>query len=125
MAKLQLAIYYKKMLNQYLEMKKDLADFEKALADGYITEDKLVEVKEDVAKLEANYERIAFIMFKLEEPRQSKRKEKWKKQNSELFSMFNELGADVDSVEDENESLLKSMKEQLKTILENNKENKD
>ena len=41
--------YYYKMLAQYLEMKADLADFEQALKDGFITEDQVVEAKEELA----------------------------------------------------------------------------
>ena len=40
--------YYYTMLNQYLEMKADLADFEQALADGHITEEQLEAVREEV-----------------------------------------------------------------------------
>ena len=37
-------VYFYNMLGQYLEMKEDLKDFDQALQDGHITEDKLEEV---------------------------------------------------------------------------------
>ena len=46
---------------QYVEMKEDLKDFEQALKDGYITEDKLVSVREYVEMLEQNYKRLLYI----------------------------------------------------------------
>lgn len=43
MAIIDVKRYYYEVLNQYLEMKEDIADFEEALKAGYITEDKLEE----------------------------------------------------------------------------------
>ena len=40
--------YYYAMLNQYLEMKADLTDFEQAFADGFITED---QIEEEIGRL--------------------------------------------------------------------------
>ena len=51
MALIDVKEYYYTMLNQYLEAKNDLKDFESALHDGYITEDRLVGVQEEVEKL--------------------------------------------------------------------------
>jgi len=124
MAKIDLIINYKKMLNQYLECKRDLADFEQALKDGYITEDKLTEVYDDVAKLEINYFRIANIMFELEKPQNKKKREKWMKQNQGLVDAFKELNADTDSVEDENESLLADIKARIEQIKKENTNNR-
>ncbi len=50
--------YYYNLLNQYIEMKEDLADFEQAFKEGYITEDKLGEVKNQVSIIQTNFERI-------------------------------------------------------------------
>ena len=57
--------YYFKMLSQYLEMKADLADFEQALKDGFITEDQLQAAFEEVNKVQQNYERLSYIMYLL------------------------------------------------------------
>ena len=53
--------YYYKMFAQYLEMKNDLADFEEALKNGFITEEKLAEVKDTVNSLELNYQRLLYV----------------------------------------------------------------
>ena len=74
-------IYYYNMLGQYLEMKDDLKDFEQALKDGHITEDKLADVTKDVEDLQNNYARLSFIMYLLELPSRKNKKEKFKKSN--------------------------------------------
>ena len=51
MAKRDVQDYYYTMLNQYLEMKNDLKDFDEALKNGYITEDRLAEVQDEIAKV--------------------------------------------------------------------------
>jgi predicted RNA-binding protein associated with RNAse of E/G family len=54
--------YYFKMVAQYLEMKADLADFEQALKDGFITEDQMQAAFDEVDKVQQNYERLSYIM---------------------------------------------------------------
>ena len=60
--------YFFTMLNQYLEEKNNLADFQEALKEGLITEDQMSEVMEIVAGLEANYHRLVYIMYLLDMP---------------------------------------------------------
>ena len=64
MALIDVKEYYYTMLNQYLEAKNDLKDFESALQDGYITEDRLVGVQEEVEKLKSNLDSIFTIFIK-------------------------------------------------------------
>ena len=67
--------YYFKMLAQYMEMKSDLADFEQALKDGFITEEQLQTAFEEVNKVQQNYERLSYIIYLFNLPnRKSKRK---------------------------------------------------
>ena len=61
---------------QYLEMKADLKDFEQALKDGFITEEKLQEVIEDVNKIETNYNRLLYVAYLLELPNRNEKKSK-------------------------------------------------
>ena len=68
--------YYYKLLVQSAEMKADLEDFEKALKAGYITEDKLDEVKEQVNIIQANFERVGYIMYLLELPNRTSKQAK-------------------------------------------------
>ena len=59
---------------QYLEMKEDLRDFETALKDGFITEEKLQDAIEDVNKIETNYNRLLYVAYLLELPNRKESK---------------------------------------------------
>lgn len=108
--------YYYKLLVQSAEMKADLEDFEKALKAGYITEDKLAEVKAQVDTIQTNFERVGYIMYLLELPNRKDKKVKWKKQNSNLVEHFAEAGADEEAVFDENKSALDHLRAELKKL---------
>ena len=113
--------YYYKLLVQSAEMKADLDDFKKALEAGYITEDKLAEVKEQVNIIEANFERVGYIMYLLELPNRKDKKDKWKKQNSNLTNHFIEVKADEQAVFDENKSALDQLRIELKKLEKSDK----
>ena len=66
--------YYYTMLGQYLEEKQNLSDFEEALKEGYITQEQMQEVMENVANLEVNYHRLVYIMYLLEMPNRKSKK---------------------------------------------------
>lgn len=111
--------YYVKVLGQYVELKNDLTDFEKALKDGYITEDKLQSAVEDVERVKENVDRIAYILFLFNLPKRKDKKIKYKKNNEPLAEYFKELKADKDSVIDENIDLMTLVREELKKLEEN------
>ena len=108
--------YYYKLLVQSAEMKADLEDFEKALKAGYITEDKLDEVKAQVDVIQANFERVGYIMYLLELPNKASKQGKWKKQNSKLINHFVEAKADEEAVFDENKSALDRLRVELRKL---------
>ena len=66
--------YYFKLIAQKAELEADLADFEEAFKNGYITEDKLVEIKDTVDRIETNYQRVLYIAYLLELPNNKKKK---------------------------------------------------
>lgn len=103
---------------QYLEMKQDLADFEQAFKDGYITEDKLTDVKDTIAQLETNYQRLLYVAYILEKPNRKDKKRKFEKQasNVALENAFDNMGASESAVFDENKSLLDDLRTQLKDL---------
>ena len=108
--------YYYKLLVQSAEMKADLEDFEKALKAGYITEDKLDEVKAQVDVIQANFERVGYIMYLLELPNKASKQGKWKKQNSKLTNHFAEAKADEQAVFEENKSALDRLRAELRKL---------
>ena len=113
--------YYYKMLAQYLEMKNDLADFEEALKNGFITEEKLAEVKDTVNSLELNYDRLTYIMYLLELPNRRSKHAKHNKANKKLVEAFKDRNADTNAVELENKSALDHFRKELKHLKDENK----
>jgi hypothetical protein len=108
--------YYYNMQAQYLEMKADLADFEQALADGFITEDQLEEVKADVARIENNYDRLSYIMYLLEIPKRDSKRPAHSKANKNLLDFFDAAEASEDQVKLENISTLNHLRQELKRL---------
>ena len=108
--------YYFTMQAQLLEMKADLADFEEALKNGFITEDKMQAAIEEVAALQLNYDRLTYIMYLLEMPNRASKKAKYNKANKKLVAEFKNRKADVESVVDENKSALDAFRAELKKL---------
>ena len=108
--------YFYTMLCQYIEEKQNLADFEVALKDGFITEDQMQEALENVASLENNYHRLVYIMYLLDMPNRKSKKKVYVKQYQEILDELKRMGADIDSVKEENSDALIHFKETLKAL---------
>jgi hypothetical protein len=98
--------YFYTMLMQYLEEKQNLTDFEEALKEGLITEDQMQEAMENVVNLETNYHRLAYIMYLLDMPNKSSKKAGYVKQHKTILAELKKLGADIDSIKEENSDAL-------------------
>lgn len=110
--------YLYKIGTQYTTMKTDLADFEEALKEGFITEDRLKDLKEEVGFLEANYQRLLYVAYLLEIPRQKSKQAKHKQNNKQLINYFDNIKASEDYVYAENESLLTEIRAEIKKLKE-------
>ena len=110
--------YYYHMLMQYLEEKQNLADFSEALKTGLITEEQMEEAMSNVVELENNYHRLAYIMFLFNMPNRDTKKDAYLKRNEILVEEFNRLGADLDSVKQENTDALLHFKAALEALRE-------
>lgn len=111
--------YYFKMLGQYMEMKADLADFEYALKEGFITEDQMQAAIEEVNKVQQNYDRLTYIMYLLELPRRNSRQAKYHRANKKILDALTERKADINSIENENKSALDAFRKELKQLNKN------
>lgn len=116
MAKKDVRNYFYTMLMQYIEEKQNLADFEEALKQGHITEDQMQEALETVAGLETNYHRLVYIMYLLDMPNRKSKKSGYVKQFKPILEELKRLGADIDSIKDENSDALIHFKETLKSL---------
>lgn len=116
MAVIDVKKYYYKMLAQYIEMKNDLQDFEQALADGFVTEEQVLAAKEEVDRLEENYQRLTYIMYLLELPKRASKRRKFEKSHEKFMERFKQVGADIDSIVDENTSCLMHFRDELEKL---------
>ena len=110
--------YYFKMLAQYLEMKNDLADFEEALKNGFITEDQMQAAVEEVNDLQLNYDRLTYIMYLLELPNRKSKHARHNKANKKVLDALKDRKADLESVDIENKSALDAFRKELKKLKE-------
>ena len=108
--------YYYTMQAQYMEMQSDLADFEQAFADGYVTEDQLAAAREDIDKLRVNYDRLTYIMYLLEIPNRPRKKARHAKASKDLQEFFAEASAGSAEVELENRSALEALRKELNRL---------
>lgn len=108
--------YYYTMQAQYLEMKADLADFEEAVKNGFITEEQLDAAREEVAKVENNYDRLSYIMYLLEIPNRQKKRAKHAEVNRNLLNFFECNSGSMTEVEAENKSALDALRLELKKL---------
>jgi hypothetical protein len=108
--------YFYTMLSQYLEEKQNLADFEEALKEGLITEEQMQEAVANVANLESNYHRLAYIMYLLDMPNRESKKQGYVKQHKIILEELKRLGADIESIKEENSDALIHFKAALKAL---------
>lgn len=108
--------YFYTMLCQYIEEKQNLADFEEALKEGYITEEQMQEALETVSGLEENYHRLVYIMYLLNMPNRKSKKDAYVRQHKEILDELVRLGADLESVKAENSDMLIHFKATLKAL---------
>lgn len=108
--------YYYNMLSQYLESKEDLIDFETALKDGHITEDQLIDLKEDVGRLKENLDRVQYILFLFNLPNRKDKKKKYKINNSALIKYFKELKVDTESINIENDDIIAHIRAEINKL---------
>lgn len=113
--------YYFKMFAQYLEMKNDLADFEQALKDGFITEDQMQAAIEEVVAVQQNYDRLTYIMYLLELPNRKSKQSKYHRANKKVYNELSSRKATDTDIELENKSALDNFRKELKKLAEGSK----
>ena len=107
---------------QWLELKADLADFEQAFKDGFITEDKLEEVKNEVAQAEINYQRLIYVDYLLDLPSRRKKKYLQRQKNKARLAALKEQKADDASVIAENKEHAEKVHDLLTELTKNEQE---
>lgn len=111
--------YYLTMQAQYLEMKEDLADYDQAFKDGHITEDQLEIIKEEIADIETNYNRLRYIIYLLSLPNKKQNKKRFlnSRQAKQTEEYFKNLNATSAAVEAENNATLEQINSEINELI--------
>lgn len=109
--------YYFKLIAQKAELEADLADFEEALKNGFITEEQMQAAKDELVPYQINLDRLTYIMYLLELPNRKTKKTKFAKQNKKILDELGKRNADEQSVIAENKSALDAFRKEVKELL--------
>ena len=109
--------YYFKLIAQKAELEADLADFEEALKNGFITEEQMQAAKDELIPYQINLDRITYIIYLLELPNRKAKKAKFTKQNKKIVDELGKRNADEQSVIAENKSALDAFRKEVKELL--------
>ena len=109
--------YYFKLIAQKAELEADLADFEEALKNGFITEEQMQAAKDELVPYQINLDRLTYIMYLLELPNRKAKKAKFAKQNKKILDELEKRNADEQSVISENKSALDAFRKEVKELL--------
>ena len=111
--------YYFKLIAQKAELEADLADFEEALKNGFITEEQMQAAKDELIPYQINLDRLTYIMYLLELPNRKAKKAKFANQNKKVLNELEKRKADEQSVIAENKSALDAFRKEVKNLLNN------
>ena len=111
--------YYFKLIAQKAELEADLADFEEALKNGFITEEQMQAAKDELIPYQINLDRLTYIMYLLELPNRKAKKAKFANQNKKILMELEKRNADEQSVISENKSALDAFRKEVKELLNN------
>ena len=111
--------YYFKLIAQKAELEADLADFEEALKNGFITEEQMQAAKDELIPYQINLDRLTYIMYLLELPNRKAKKAKFANQNKKILMELEKRNADEQSVISENKSALDAFRKEVKDLLNN------
>ena len=109
--------YYFKLIAQKAELEADLADFEEALKNGFITEEQMQAAKDELIPYQINLDRLTYIMYLLELPNKKAKKAKFARQNKKILNELEKRNADEQSVISENKSALDAFRKEVKELL--------
>lgn len=102
--------YYERMVSDYAEMKHVLGEMEKLSEEkASVAMNNIEQIREQVKVLEANYNRLSYIMFLLNQPNKEKKKSKYFKQEKKKLNKI-PINDRKEAVIDENTKVLEMLK---------------
>lgn len=111
--------YYFKLQAQKAELEADLADFDEAFKNGFITEEQVQAAKDELIPYQINLDRLTYVMYLLELPAKKSKQAKAEKQNKKITDELRRRNADEKAVLDENKSALDGFRAEIKKLLKN------
>lgn len=108
MAKRHLVEYYKKVCSQYQNMNDTLKKFENELQYNMVDPQIIENAKKIIAPLKANYERISYIMFLLNQPNKESKKKRYVNQNKCKLNGLDKNNS-IEKTLEENEDVIKNL----------------
>lgn len=102
--------YYERMVSDYVEMKRVLEEMEKLSEEkASVAINNIEQIREQVKVLEANYNRLSYIMFLLNQPNKEKKKSKYFKQEKKKLDKI-PINDRKEAVINENTKVLETLK---------------
>ncbi len=114
MAKRDVALYFLQVQSQYFDMVKLAKEMNEELKKGFVTQEQVESIQNEMDILKANYERIAYIMLLLNKPNRKSKKSSEESIYKEWYDYLK--GASKEAIMDENRDVLCDFKKFVKEI---------
>ena len=102
--------YYERMVSDYVEMKNILEEMEKmSESNASVALQNIDSIREQVKVLEANYKRLAYVIFLLNQPNKESKKQRYVNSEKKKLSNISEIHR-KEAVEKENKQVLEGLK---------------
>lgn len=109
MAKVDVNAYFLQVQEQYIKMRRIIDDFNEELKEKRVTQEHYDKVKRQYELIENNYERLAYFMMLLNQPKKKKGKERDAREHRKLYDRLK--CASKEAILDENKNALIELKQ--------------
>lgn len=108
--------YFKEEEKLYFDMLNSLSEMQKEFEEGNITEEELNKMLLPVTNIKNVYLLLAYVIYLFNQPNRKKKISKYKKQNREINSFFEDNDLSMDIALEKDKDALKLFKENLKKL---------
>lgn len=105
--------YYKKMDKQRLDMLSMLELFDKQMRTSMVDSEKYEQIKKMAETFNTNYQRLSYIIYLLNQPNKKKKQQDYARRNKKFLQTLDKKHS-LDSVLNENNTVLKSINRAVK-----------
>lgn len=112
MAQRHIIDYYLQVQNDYLLMLDTYKEVQEAVKSGYLEQSRIDEVYKDISLIKDNYERLAYIIFLLNQPNKEIKHKRYIRQNKQYLDALE--SSSPTSIYKENTQCLAKIKDFIK-----------